>query len=141
MHNQAVTRSFKEEEKNTKIVFDDISKDVVDIAFKIHQNLGVGLLECIYEDCFVIELEKRNIPYVRQKQVDVFYEGQKIPSSFRLDLVINDELIVELKSKEKLVNADTAQILTYMKTSDHQVGLLINFGEPYFKAAIKRFVL
>jgi GxxExxY protein len=121
--------------------FDALSKDVVDCAFKIHQTIGTGLLENIYEDCFVIELEKRNIAFERQKIVKIVYEGIEIPSIYRLDLVISNQIIVELKSVENISRAHQAQILTYMKTSGISVGLIINFGEPYFKAAIKRFVI
>ena len=131
----------KENTKITKMCFEPLSKEVVDIAYKIHQKIGSGLLECIYEDCFVIELEKRKIPFERQKSISVIYEGQKIPSILKLDLYIDNEIIVELKSVEKIIPAHSAQILSYMRLSDCKTGLLINFGEPYFKQAIKRFVL
>lgn len=139
MPNRFLTRR-TEESKSTK-QFSDLSREVVDIAYKIHQTMGTGLLECIYEDCFVLELEKRNIPFERQKRVQVYYEGSLIKSTFNLDLVINNEIVVELKSVEKIINSHTAQILTYMRVSGYKTGLLINFGDPYFKAAIKRFVL
>ena len=103
--------------------------------------MGSGLLECIYEDCFVIELQKRKIPYERQKPVNVYYEGLKIPSTFKLDLLINESIVVELKSQAKIIEAHSAQMLSYMKASGYKTGLLINFGEPYFKKAIKRFVV
>jgi len=121
--------------------FDTLSKEVVDCAFQIHQTMGAGLLESIYEDCFEVELNKRNIPYERQKLIKVEYMGNKIPTSFRLDLVIDGQIIAELKSVEKIIRAHQAQILTYMRTSNIKTGFSINFGEPYFKSAIKRFVL
>jgi GxxExxY protein len=136
-----LTRSLEEDSKITKISFDLLSKEIVDCAFKIHQILGAGLLESIYEEAFVVELERRNIAFVKQKVVDVVYDGVILPSSLRLDLLIEDQLIVELKSVEKILNVHTAQILTYMRVSGCKTGLLINFGEPYFKMAIKRFVL
>lgn len=124
-----------------KFDFEPLSKEVVDCAYKIHQTLGTGLLESIYEECFVVELEKRNINFERQKIINVNYEGVSIPTTYKLDLVVENKIIIELKSVEKLNAAHQAQILTYLKTSEISTGLLINFGEPYFKAAIKRFVL
>ena len=134
-------RSHEEHEAVTKIAFDDVSRQVVDAAYKVHQSLGTGLLEGLYEECLVIELQKRNIPFERQKEIPVFYEGIKISLTYRMDLIVADSLIVELKSVEKTIPAHQAQILSYMKTSGIKTGLLINFGEPYFKAAIKRFML
>ena len=124
-----------------KIDFDPLSKEVVDCAYKIHQTLGTGLLENIYEDCFAVELEKRGLSYERQKVINVDYEGVLIPTTYKLDLVVENKIIVELKSVEKIISAHQAQILKYLKTSNISTGLLINFGEPYFKAAIKRFVV
>lgn len=134
-------RSHEGHEDNTKIVFDDLSRHVVDAAFHVHKNLGVGLLEGIYEECMVVEFRKRNIPFLRQVEIPIIYESERIPSTYRLDLVVGNEIIVELKSVEKLIPAHKAQILTYLKTSGLKIGLLINFGEPYFKEAVKRFVL
>ena len=134
-------RSHEEHEAVTKIAFDDVSRQVVDAAYKVHQSLGTGLLEGLYEECLVIELQKRNIPFERQKEIPVFYEGIKISLTYRMDLIVADSLIIELKSVEKIIPAHQAQILSYMKTSGIKTGLLINFGEPYFKAAIKRFML
>lgn len=137
-----LTRSKMEDNtKITKMDFEPLSKEVVDIAYKIHQTMGSGLLECIYEDCFIIELEKRKISYEKQKRLPIQYEGKTLPSILKLDLIIDNKIIVELKSVEKIIPAHTAQILTYMRLSNCKTGLLINFGEPYFKQAIKRFVL
>ena len=131
----------EEAAKVTKIHFDSLSREVVDAAYKIHQTVGTGLLESIYEDCFSIELNKRKISFERQKTIPVYYEGVKISSVLKLDLLVDDQIVLELKSVEKINPAHTAQILTYMKTGGVKTGLLINFGEPYFKQAVKRFVL
>ena len=125
----------------TKIDFDPLSKEVVDCAFKIHQSIGAGLLEGIYEDCFGIELNKRGIAFERQKIIKVEYEGLIVPTTYRLDIVIENKIIVELKSVEKIIRAHQAQILTYLKTSGLKTGLIINFGDPFFKSGIKRFVV
>lgn len=134
------TRS-NEDQKITKISFEKESKEIVDMAFKIHQTLGAGMLECIYEDAFVVELEKRKIPFEKQKMVPVFYEGVKLPSYLKLDLIVYDKFVIELKSQKDITDVHTAQILTYMRTAQFKSGFIINFGEPYFKKAIKRFVL
>jgi GxxExxY protein len=128
-----------EKEKITEISFDPLSKEVVDVAFHIHQAMGPGLLESIYEECFIISLSKRGIPIQKQKPVAVYFEGIKLETTLRLDLVIDNQIVVELKSVENVSSAYTAQILTYMRTGGFKTGLLINFGEPYFKKAIKRF--
>ena len=99
------------------------------------------MLECIYEDCLAIELEKRQISFVRQKTVPVYFENIKLPSVLKLDLLVENQIIVELKSVEKIMPAHTAQILTYMRNAKIKTGLLINFGDPYFKTAFKRFIL
>jgi GxxExxY protein len=133
-------RRHEDHEEVTKIRFDDTSRQVIDAAFKVHQEVGPGLLEGIYEECLAIELRKRRVPFVRQLEIPIIYEGEKIPLSYRLDLVVGDSVVVELKSVEKILPVHTAQVLTYLKTSGFKAGLLINFAEPYFKAAVKRFV-
>ncbi len=127
--------------KVTKISFDPLSKEVVDTTFYIHQTLGSGLLESIYEECFAMILARKNIPFSIQKPHDVYFEGERLKTALRLDLVVNDQIVVELKSVDKCTNAHTAQILTYMNTGNYKTGFLINFGEPYFKKAIQRFVI
>ncbi|MCB9991459.1 MAG: GxxExxY protein [Rhodospirillales bacterium] len=127
--------------KITKVSFDPLSREVVDAAFYIHQTMGAGLLESVYEECFEVELKKRNIPFQRQVGLPVYYDGVKLNTSLRLDLVVDNQIVVELKSLERVTNAHTAQILTYMRTGGFKTGLLINYGEPYFKQAVKRFVL
>ncbi len=129
------------EDKSTKIDFDPLSRQVVDAAYKIHQKLGAGLLEGIYQECFCVELTKRNISFETQKPVSIFYEDVALKSTCRLDLVVENKIIIELKSVERIIPAHEAQILTYMKVSGLKAGFLINYGEPYFKKAIKRFVL
>lgn len=131
----------EEDNKITKIDFDPLSKSVVDVAFQIHQKIGSGLLESIYEDCFSYELQKRGIPFERQKFIPVVYDGTVMAAPLKLDLIVDGKIVVELKSVEKIMNAHSAQILSYMRMADIRTGLLVNFGDPYFKTAIKRFVL
>lgn len=119
----------------------DISKDVVDTAWHVHQQLGPGLLESAYEECLCLSLTKRNIPFLRQIAMPVFFEEQKIDIGYRIDLLVDNKIIIELKSVEKFIPLHEAQILTYMKLSGIKTGLLINFNTKYFKEGIKRLVL
>lgn len=119
----------------------DISRKVVDCAYQIHKQLGPGLLENAYEECLCILLQKAQIPFRRQVTQPLFFEGQKIDIGYRLDILINSELILELKAVEKIIPLHEAQILTYMRLADVKSGLLINFNSKYFKEGIKRFVL
>ncbi|MCB1562645.1 MAG: GxxExxY protein [Alphaproteobacteria bacterium] len=120
---------------------DDVSKKVVDCAFRVHQQLGPGLLENAYEECLCILLRKENIPFQRQLQMPLTFEKQKVDVGYRIDILVQNELIVELKSVEKIIPLHQAQILTYMRLSRIGTGLLINFNSKMFKDGIRRFVL
>lgn len=119
----------------------DISRIVVDAAYKVHKMLGSGLLESAYEECLFYELVKRNLKVERQKLLPIVYEDLKVDAGYRLDLIIEDSLIVELKSVEKILPVHAAQILTYLKLSNIKTGLLINFNTPLIKDGIKRYSL
>lgn len=125
----------------THIDENDLSKDIVDAAWNVHNQLGPGLLENAYEECLCVSLANRDIPFKRQVSMPPIFENQKIDVGYRLDLVINNEIVVELKSVEKIIPVHEAQILTYMKLSKIKTGLLINFNTKYFKEGIRRFVL
>lgn len=128
-------------EKVSYIAENDVSRQVVDSAFYVHQQIGPGLLESAYEECLSIVLTKRGIPFKKQVEMPLMFDGQKVDVGYRLDFLINDELIVELKSVEKVLPVHEAQILTYMKLSGAKAGLLINFNSKMFKDGIRRFVL
>ena len=117
-----------------------ISGEIVDASIKVHTHLGPGLLENVYETCLAYELEKRGHKVERQVQLGVNYEGVKLDIGFKLDLLVDSEVIVELKAAEKLLPIHTAQILTYLKLSNCRLGLLINFNVPRLKEGITRFV-
>lgn len=119
----------------------DLSQQIVDAAFHVHKLLGPGLLESVYEECLCITLAKRGIPFERQKAMPVFFEDQKIEVGFRLDLVIGNQIIVELKAVEKIMPVHEAQILSYLKLSQIKAGFLINYNTKMFKDGIKRYVL
>ncbi|MCB9990931.1 MAG: GxxExxY protein [Rhodospirillales bacterium] len=117
----------------------DITGTIVDASLKVHKAMGPGLYEKVYEDCLSHELEKRNVSFKRQQPVTVEYEDLVIPAAFKMDLLVEDAVIVELKSTEKLQPIHDSQILTYMRLSGTKTGLLINFNVPLIKDGIKRF--
>ena len=121
--------------------FDSLSRRVIGCAIEVHKILGAGLLESTYEKCLAHELHLAGLSYTVQKPLPVNYKGVVLDCGYRLNLVVENKHIVELKSVEKLQNIHEAQILTYMKLTGLSVGLLINFNEIILKNGIKRFVL
>ena len=119
---------------------DRIGRGIVDAAFAVHKNLGPGLLESVYEACFCIELKKRGFTPSRQVPVPIIYEGEKVDDDLRLDVLVNDKVICELKSVETMHSVFTAKLLTYLKLSERRLGYLINFNVPLIKDGIKRLV-
>jgi GxxExxY protein len=125
-------------EGNSTNQIDRIAKEVVDAAFKVHSNLGPGLLESAYEACLAHELTKRGYRVERQKAQPVIYEGLEIEVGYRLDLLVEDLIIIELKAVEQLAPIHQAQLLTYLKLSSKQLGFLMNFNVPLIKDGIRR---
>jgi GxxExxY protein len=122
------------------IELDDITAAIVDAAMKIHMNLGPGLLESVYEVVLAKELQKRGFKVERQKAVPFEYEGIFFDEGFRIDLLIEGKIIVELKSIENLAPIHSKQLLTYLRLMNLQVGLLINFGASTLKEGLHRIV-
>ena len=120
---------------------DLIAKDVVDAAYKIHTKLGPGLLESAYEACLAYELTKRGYQVERQKPQPVIYDGLEIEVGYRLDILVNGEVILELKSVEQVLPIHHAQLMTYLKLSGKTLGLLINFNVPVIKQGIRRVAM
>lgn len=120
---------------------DQIAKDVVDAAFKIHSKLGPGLLESAYEACLAHELVRRGYQVGRQKPQPVNYDGLEIEVGYRLDILVNGEVILELKAVEQVLPIHHAQLMTYLKLSGKTLGLLINFNVPLIKQGIKRIAI
>ncbi len=118
----------------------ELSKIVVDCCFKIHTKLGPGLLESVYEEVLCYELRKSNLNYVRQNPVKVIYEEVTLDIGFIADIIVEDKLILELKSVETLKNVHYKQLLTYLRLNNKKLGLLINFNENLIKNGIKRIV-
>ncbi len=116
----------------------EIAKDVLNAAFKVHTNLGPGLLESVYEAVLAYELTKRGVVAQRQVPIPIRYEELSFEEGFRADLLVGGRVIVELKSVEGLVPVHAKQVLTQQRLSGHRLGLLINFGEIHLKDGIKR---
>ncbi len=119
---------------------DEIGKQIVDAAYEVHKSLGPGLLESAYEVCLKHELSLRDIKYVSQKEIPLIYKGVKVDIAYRLDLLVEDAVIVEIKSTDRLTDVNLAQIISYLKLKDLRLGYLINFNVKYFKNGIKRVV-
>ena len=119
----------------------DLTGQIIGAAIEVHKELGPGLLESIYEECLCKELEFRDLQYKNQKIVQIEYKGNHIDSEYRLDIVVDDKVIVELKACETMLPIHEAQLLTYMKLTKTKVGLLINFNVPVLKDGIKRMML
>ena len=118
-----------------------LSGDVVDAAFTVHRELGPGLLESTYKACLAYELRKRSLQVEVEVPVPVTYDQQLIIEvGYRMDLLINSQLIVEIKSQEALLPIHKAHLLTYLKHADKRLGLLINFSSPLLKNGIVRLV-
>ena len=116
----------------------DLTGQVINAAIEVHKTLGPGLLESIYEECLCHEFGLRKIPYERQKELPIEYKGIKLNANFRLDALVNKQLILEIKSCDTLLPIHEAQLLTYLKLSGLKIGLLINFNVPMLKDGIKR---
>lgn len=116
----------------------EIAKEVVDAAFKVHTSLGPGLLESVYEAILARELSSRGLTVSRQLPIPIHYDGLTFEEGFRADLIVDDLVIVELKSVEQLAPLHKKQLLTYLRLADKRLGLLINFGAPVIKEGIVR---
>ncbi len=120
---------------------EDVARQIVDAALSVHRTLGPGLLESVYEVCLEHELKSRDLTVDRQVSLPVLYDGVRLDAGLRLDLLINNSVIVELKAVDALMPVHKAQVLTYLKLTGHRLGLLINFNVPLIRDGIKRMAL
>lgn len=120
--------------------FDKLSNIVIGKAIEVHRHLGPGLLESAYEECLVYELEKEGLNCKRQIGAPVIYKEIQLDKGYRIDILVEDLLIVEIKSVEALTDVHEAQILTYLKFAEKKTGLLINFNVKMLKQGLKRYV-
>jgi GxxExxY protein len=117
-----------------------LTETIIGCAIEVHRALGPGLLESVYEECLCYELHLKNLSFERQKILPLAYKEVKLESGYRLDLIIEGKVIVELKCVEKLLPVHEAQIMTYLRLTRIKTGLLINFFTPVLKDGIKRIV-
>lgn len=118
----------------------DLTEQVIGLAIDVHKELGPGLLESLYEPCLAFELKQAGVTFRRQAPMPVVYHGLRLRTGFRADLLVSDDLIVEIKAIERLVPAHEAQLLTYLRMSGCQVGLLLNFNAIRLKDGLRRLV-
>jgi len=118
----------------------EIAQQIVDAALRVHTTLGPGLLESVYQAALAYELEKRRLRVLRQQAIPVVYEAIRIDTGFYADLVVDDKVIVELKSVETIAPVHKRQLLTYLKLADKRLGLLVNFNVVLIKTGITRIV-
>jgi GxxExxY protein len=128
-------------ESKGKLHEEKLTGTILAAAIEVHKQLGPGLLESAYEECLCRELELRGIGFERQKPLPLEYKGVRLDCGYRLDLLVEGRVVVEIKSVEALAPIHGAQILTYLRVAGVQVGLLINFNVPVLKDGVKRFVL
>lgn len=118
-----------------------ITHEILDSAYKVHTKLGPGLLESAYQACLVYELKKKNLKVEVEKPLPLIYEEVKLDCGYRIDILVENQVVVELKTVESFTDVHTAQVLTYLKLSENKVGLLINFYTKSLKNGIKRLIL
>ncbi len=120
---------------------EELTERIIGATIEVHRYLGSGLLESAYQACLAHELNLRNIPFELEKPLPVVYKDVKLDIGYRLDFLVENKVIVEIKSVDCLLPVHSAQLLTYLKLTSNKVGLLINFNVPILKQGIKRLVL
>jgi GxxExxY protein len=118
-----------------------ITHEILDAAYKVHTNLGPGLLESSYQACLIYELKKKGLNLESEKGLPLIYEEVKLDCGYRIDILVESKVIIELKTVEAFTDVHTAQLLTYLKLSGCKVGLLLNFHTKSLKDGIKRLIL
>ncbi|NML58604.1 GxxExxY protein [Chryseobacterium cheonjiense] len=118
----------------------EVSKVIFDAGLKVHRQLGAGLLESAYEECLYYELQKSGLLTEKQKPMPLIYDDIKLDIGYRIDLLVERKVVVEIKSVESLNEIHIAQVLTYLKLSNCKLGLLINFNSVLFKNGVKRLI-
>lgn len=140
MMNKSPLSTPRTQSTNNAEVLNKITETIISAAINVHRALGPGLLESAYEACMVYDLLKTGLKVEQQKPLPIIYRGVKLNCGYRLDLLIDSKVIVEIKSMEKVLPIHEAQLLSYLKISGHKVGLLINFNVKALKDGIKRIV-
>ena len=120
---------------------EQVTTQVIDAALAVHRALGPGLLESVYETCLCHEMAKRGLAFQRQLSLPIVYDGIRLDAGLRIDVLVEECVVVELKAVERMLPLYEAQLLTYLKLTGKRLGLLVNFNVPLFKDGIKRLVL
>jgi len=118
----------------------ELTDRIIGAAIEVHRHLGPGLLEAVYEECLCYELSQMGLRFNRQVHLPINYKGIKFESAYKMDLVVEDAIVIEIKAIEELLPVHAAQLLTYLKSSNKRVGLLLNFNVPILKSGLKRIV-
>jgi GxxExxY protein len=122
-----------------KYLFTQESKEIIGACFEVHNQLGPGFLEAVYQEALIYELGYRQIPFIKEKRLDVFYKGLKLEKFYIADFICFDKIILEIKANDGLADEHITQVLNYLRATNYRLGLLINFGTP--KVQIKRIIL
>ncbi len=129
-------------EKNVSLSHGEaLTERVIGLAIEVHRELGPGLLESAYEECLCFELKQAGIPFGRQVPLPVLYKKVRIECGYRMDIVVDGHLVVEIKAADRIMPIHEAQMLTYLRLSGCKIGLLMNFNDVTLKAGLRRFVL
>lgn len=123
------------------LMMESLSEQVIGAAIEVHRNLGPGLLESAYEECLCYELKIRRLAFERQRKLTLNYKGHSLDAGYRLDLVVKNKIILELKCVERIMPVHEAQLLTYLKLSGFHLGFLFNFNTPLLKDGMCRIAL
>lgn len=118
-----------------------ITSEIIGAAIEVHKHLGPGMLESAYEECLCYELLNRRLKFEKQKPIPIVYKEIKLDCGYRADLIVENEVVVELKAQEAILPVHEAQILTYLRFANKKIGLLMNFNVTVLKNGIKRFIL
>jgi len=122
------------------MIENEISKLIIGKAIEIHKTLGPGLLESAYQECLFSELTKNNLAVVREKPMPIIYKDLKLDHGYRIDLLVENKVVIEVKSVDSLLDVHTAQILTYLRLGGYRLGLIINFKVALLKNGIRRII-
>jgi GxxExxY protein len=132
---------YVDEEMEPNVELNQLTNAIIGAAIEVHRQLGPGLLESVYEECMCEELRLRRVPFQCQIELPVVYKGRETGGKYRIDLVVGDEVVVELKAVERLLSVHEAQLLSYLRLTGKRVGLLINFNVSVLHRGIVRRVL
>ncbi|MFB6305475.1 MAG: GxxExxY protein [Flavobacteriales bacterium] len=126
--------------KKSEVLYEKVTTDIFYAALEVHKELGPGLLESVYEYCLIKELRKKGLKVKQQVFIPIVYKGESLKKDFRVDILVNDKIIIELKAVDQLMPLHKAQLLSYLKLANKRVGILINFNVSLLKYGYKRMV-